>query len=388
MKQLVSLVAAGMIGGLAAFGGMQLAQRSEPQATQLPGVHQARAVNYENPSASPLVDFREAAKKAMPAVVHITATKGDVAANERQQQNQPQGYQDLFDFFRNGGFGNSFGQDAPMKGTGSGVIYSEDGYIITNNHVVDFADEVEVTLNDDRKFKATVIGTDPTTDLAVLKIEQRGLPYLKVGDSDKVEIGEWALAVGNPFELNSTVTAGIVSGKGRNIGIIQDKYKIESFIQTDAAVNPGNSGGALVNANGELIGINTAILSRTGSYAGYSFAIPSRIVEKVVKDIIEYGSSQRAVIGIEIGDLNEAIAKEMNLNLTHGIVVTKVIDGGAGQYAGLLPDDVITAINGHAVKTGSDLIAIVGEKKPGDVVTLTISRNNKTQNLPVKLKAK
>lgn len=387
MKQFFSLLLAGMIGGLAVFAGVQFAQKNDSKEATTLEQYQTRSINHA-PQASPLVDFREAARKTMPAVVHITASQGKVAANGKKQApaNTPEEqYREFFEFFGGGG---GFGEQMPSKGTGSGVIYSEDGYIITNNHVVDMADEVEVTLNDDRKFRATVVGTDPTTDLAVLKIEQRGLPYLRVGDSDKVEIGEWVLAVGNPFDLNSTVTAGIVSGKGRNIGIIQDKYKIESFIQTDAAVNPGNSGGALVNANGELIGINTAILSRTGSFAGYSFAIPSRIMEKVVKDIIQYGSSQRAVIGIEIGDLNDEVAKEMNLNITQGIVVTRVLDGGAGQYAGLLPDDVITAIDGQKVKKGGDLIAIVGQKKPGDVITLTINRKGKTQSLPVKLKAK
>ncbi len=375
MKQLISLVFAGMIGGMVAMTGMYFLQ---------PKSNSANSENYTTPihnqnvkwdqNAVPF-DFKSAAKKAMPVVVHITASETGTAS--RNRGNNP--FEDLF--------GGDWFYGGPQKGTGSGVIYTKEGYIITNNHVVDFADEVEVTLYDNRTFQAKVVGTDKTTDLAVLKIEATDLPTLKIADSDNAEVGEWVLAVGNPFDLTSTVTAGIISAKARNINILSNKKSIESFIQTDAAVNPGNSGGALVDAEGKLVGINTAIATQTGSFSGYSFAIPINIVTKVVDDLIQYGKSQRGLIGIDIQDLDSDHAEELGLKINQGVVIVGVIDGMAGQFAGLLPDDVITKVDDKTVKSSPELQELVGRKRPGDVVNLTIVRNGKTQKIPVRLKA-
>lgn len=398
MKQFFSLFIAGALGGLVTLGGLQYLHSVEAKPTEKS--HFAKAINNNvNVKASALAalpDFRVAAKKAMPVVVNITTSKGgkkeivdqDKNPNKRQKPKNPleelfggdidmQGFEELF---KNQG-------RAPRQGTGSGVIYKENGFIVTNNHVVDGADNIEVRLYDGRTFDAEVIGTDKTTDLAVIKIDESGLPYLNIGDSDRVEVGEWALAVGNPLDLTSTVTAGIISAKGRSIGIIKEQYGIENFIQTDAAVNPGNSGGALINQSGDLIGINTAIVSRTGMYAGYSFAIPSNLVRKVANDLIQYGESQRAVIGIHIADLDKEFADELKVNLTSGIVVTKLVDGGAGQYAGMLPNDIITAIDGRKVKTHNELQETIGRKKPGDSVVITINRKGQIKKIPVILKA-
>ncbi len=388
IKQFFTLILASVFGGLITLGGLWYMGSNQLHPTQNFEARNINNINVPAGATGTSLDFRVAAQKSMPAVVHISASQSKDALAERRKKTPRDNdnpfsdlFGDNFDFF----FGNPYGQ--PRKGTGSGVIYSEDGYIITNNHVVDFADEVEVTLYDDRIFKAKVIGKDPTTDLAVIKIEGFGFPTLKIADSDKVEVGEWALAVGNPFDLNSTVTAGIISAKGRNIGIIREKYKIEEFIQTDAVVNPGNSGGALVNVNGDLIGINTAIISRTGAYAGYSFAIPTNLMKKIVDDIIEFGSSQRAAIGIEIEDLNDDNANELGLNFNKGVIVRRVFDGGSGQYAGLLPNDVIIAVDGTKIKEGADLLEIIRNKKAGDIISLKINRKGTIKELPVTLKA-
>jgi len=272
--------------------------------------------------------------------------------------------------------------------TGSGVIISEDGYIVTNNHVVEFADEIEVTLSNNKQYQATIVGTDSRTDLAVLKIEAQNLPKLKYANSDQAKIGQWVLAVGNPLELTSTVTAGIISAKGRDIDIIPGGGAIESFIQTDAAVNPGNSGGALVDAQGRLLGINTAIATRTGYYSGYSFAIPVNIMKKIVDDIIEYGSYQRGYLGIGITDLDNELAEELGLDITQGVVITAIEDGSAAQYAGLLPNDVIVKVDGKDVKSYPELQEFVGSAKVGDQVNLGINRNGDLQDLAVRLKAR
>jgi Do/DeqQ family serine protease len=281
---------------------------------------------------------------------------------------------------------NPFDQYGPRKGSGSGVIVSKDGYVVTNNHVVDFADEVLVTTNDNRKFTAEVIGTDPQTDLAVLKIDAYDLQTLSYGDSDKARVGEWVLAVGNPFDLNSTVTAGIISAKGRDIDIIQGKNAMEAFIQTDAAVNPGNSGGALVNTEGELIGINTAIASRTGSYVGYSFAIPVNMMKRITEDIIKYGEYRRVSLGVLVRELNSDLSQDLGLSVTQGVVVDDLVSGGSAQYAGVLPNDVILKINGRTVKNFPDLQEMIGRAKVGETINLTLLRKDKTKELPVRLR--
>ncbi|MEL6865852.1 MAG: trypsin-like peptidase domain-containing protein [Bacteroidota bacterium] len=333
-------------------------------------------------------DFTIAAEKAMPVVVHISAAESETLAKQRKQQDQQNSdpFRNFFgdDFF----FGTPF--DMPnlqKKGSGSGVIIDANGYIITNNHVVGFADEVEVTLYDNRTYKAEIIGTDPQTDLAVLKIDETNLPTLSYADSDEARIGEWVLAVGNPFDLTSTVTAGIVSAKGRNINIISNERSIEAFIQTDAAVNPGNSGGALVDAKGQLLGINTAIATQTGSFSGYSFAIPINMARKIVDDIIEYGSYQRAFLGINIMDMDNELAEELNLSITQGVYVDALIDGGAAGDSGIRVSDVIVKVDNRSIKSVPELQEIVGRSKVGDTITLTVIRNGSEKQIPVQLKA-
>lgn len=282
-----------------------------------------------------------------------------------------------------------FGEAEQSRATGSGVILSEDGYIITNNHVIETAREIRVSLNDRREFDAKVIARDPNTDLAVLKIEAENLKPIKIGNSDDVKIGQWVLAVGNPFNLTSTVTAGIVSAKARNIGILRRSYQysIESFIQTDAAVNPGNSGGALVNLNGDLIGINTAIATETGFYSGYSFAIPSNLVRKVVGDLITYGVVQRGFIGVNIQDVSSEIAKQKGLPTAEGVLVTGISENGSAKEAGILTGDIIIAIDGEKTATSSELQEkIVNNHKPGDMVKVSIIRDGSEKSFMVKLK--
>jgi Do/DeqQ family serine protease len=265
-----------------------------------------------------------------------------------------------------------------VQGSGSGVIISEDGYVITNNHVVQDAVKIDVTLNDNRVFDAVVVGLDPTTDLALLKIDGDNFPYAVFGDSDAVQIGQWVLAVGNPFNLTSTVTAGIVSAKGRNINILGGGTAIESFIQTDAAVNRGNSGGALVNTNGELIGINAAIASTTGSFAGYSFAIPSNIAKKVTQDLMEHGEVQRGFLGINITDVTADMVRENELKVNRGVYIAGVNEDSAGEEAGLKEGDVITGIDNRQINTTADLLETVGRKRPGDEIAVTYIRDGRT----------
>lgn len=377
------LILASIFGGCIALGGYQLFTTNNESSFN-------EKVNYSvltnvskssNETGTNAPDnFTRAAEKGMPAVVHITAKKTQATAKQQQRGG---GYDDFFrDFFGNGFFDI---QPMPQEGTGSGVIISKDGYIVTNNHVIDFADEVSVTLHDQRKFTAKVIGKDPTTDVAVIKIENNDLPTLKFSNSDKVKVGEWVLAVGNPFNLTSTVTAGIVSAKGRDINILQGNTAIESFIQTDAAVNPGNSGGALINLEGDLIGINTAIKTRTGSFAGYSFAIPSNMVQKIVDDIIEFGEAQRGFIGINIASLSSEDKEELSLNISEGVLVESVVEDGAAIKAGVLPNDIITAVNSQTVKTAPELQELIGRLRPGDEVDLEIIRRGKIKNIKVRL---
>ncbi|MCF8231642.1 MAG: Do family serine endopeptidase [Bacteroidales bacterium] len=322
-------------------------------------------------------NFTEAAKKTVHAVVHI----------KTKYQRKPSIY-DFFYDFRDGDRGR--GRGRPAIASGSGVIISEDGYIVTNNHVVTKADRIEVTLNDKRTYEAEIVGTDPSTDLALIKIDETGLPYLKYGDSEEVQVGEWVLAVGNPFNLTSTVTAGIVSAKARDINILgpaagQRKTAIESFIQTDAAVNKGNSGGALVNTEGELIGINAAIASNTGSYAGYSFAIPVNIAKKVVNDLLQYGRVQRGYIGVTIRDLNAKLAEKEGIDEIEGVYVEGVQEESSAAKAGLKHGDIILAVDGHKVNSTSELIGYVGQFRPGDNVEVKIKRDGETKTYNITL---
>ena len=328
------------------------------------------------PTTTP-ADFTYAAEHSVEAVVHVK-TKVEMQEMYGGSSNP------LLEFF----FGIPSQPRRPLiqEGSGSGVIFTSDGYIVTNNHVVDGATSVEVVLNDKRTFEAKVIGTDPSTDIALIKIEAAELPTIPFGDSDKLRLGEWVLAVGNPFNLTSTVTAGIVSAKARNINILNSEMKIESFIQTDAAVNPGNSGGALVNTRGELVGINTAIASETGSYTGYSFAVPTSIVSKVVADLKEYSVVQRAVLGVQIADINDQLAKEKELTTLQGAYVAGVVDGSSAADAQIKEGDVITAINGTAVKSVAQLQEQVGRYRPGDKISITYIRNKKSHTATVDLK--
>jgi Do/DeqQ family serine protease len=332
-------------------------------------------------------DFTYAAEKTTPAVVHI---KTKVAQKSMGRQSSP-----FDDFF---GFGDPFGgggrrqQPQVQEASGSGVIISADGYIVTNNHVVAEAEEVSVMLNDKREFKAKVISTDPSSDLAVIQIKASNLPFLNFGDSDALRVGEWVLAVGNPFNLESTVTAGIVSAKGRQNIIDRDSEAsanpLESFIQTDAAVNPGNSGGALVNLKGELIGINTAIYSRTGQFAGYSFAVPVSIVKKVSGDLIKYGNVQRGFLGVSISDVNAKLADEKDLKTTTGVYVNGFAENSAAKDAGIKINDVIVKIDGNEIKTLSKLMELVGSKRPGEKVSVTVNRDGQNKEFSVILKNK
>ncbi len=321
-----------------------------------------------------LPNLTYAAENSVHAVVHI-ATQS-VRTGEWSSGNP------FLDEF----FGLRRSEPQVRQGFGSGVILSNDGYIVTNNHVVEDAQNVKVILNDKREFEAKVIGTDPSTDLALLKIDAEDLPFLTYGNSEDLKLGEWVLAVGNPFNLTSTVTAGIVSARARNLGINQDTYSIESFIQTDAAVNPGNSGGALVNQQGKLVGINAAIASRTGSYTGYSFAIPVSIVKKVVADLKEFGEVQRALLGVNIGDVNAELANKLNLERVEGVYVGAVTENGAAKEAGIKAEDVIISVNGEKVKTSAELQEKVSQFRPGDDIKVTVLRDNKEKQFTVTLR--
>ena len=363
------------------------------------------ASNHLSPaitSSTGEVDFTQAAAAVTPAVVYIRTTYSNTDQGDQQDQMQRM-------------FGDIFGQRGqmvrpqPQMASGSGVIISPDGYIVTNNHVVEKADKIEITMNDHRTFKAKVIGTDPNTDLALIKIDGNNLPIVKLGNSDDARVGEWVLAVGNPFNLTSTVTAGIVSAKGRGIGIIGQHQQeeeqqqspfgparrnitprvnkgIESFIQTDAAINPGNSGGALVNTRGELIGINSAIASETGSYVGYGFAIPINLAKKVLNDIEKYGAVKRGLIGVQFRELNSDVADELKIKTNVGLYVDQVVPGGGAEQAGIEKGDIINKVEGNPVYESSDLQEHVARMSPGDKVHLTILRNGDEKNVTVTLK--
>lgn len=329
-----------------------------------------------SPNGEP-INFSTAAEKTINSVVHVKTMY--------QQGEQSSSGDPFLDFFF--GYRNHTPQ-TPAMGSGSGVIISPDGYIVTNNHVIENASEVKVTFNDKKSLTAKVIGADKSTDIALLKVEAKDLPALIFGDSDDLRLGEWVLAVGNPFNLTSTVTAGIVSAKARDINIINSEFKIESFIQTDAAINPGNSGGALVNLRGELVGINTAIASRSGQYEGYGFAVPSSIVKKTVEDLIEFGSVQRAILGIRYREVDEEIAQEYGIKNIKGVYIASVEDNSAAKDAGLQAGDVLLTINGKEAINSSIVQEQVGKSRPGDKMELTISREGKTKQITVILRNK
>jgi Do/DeqQ family serine protease len=382
MKQFIGFIVAGVLGGVIVLGGMHLvaptmtvSQVAGDSFVQPTFTSEKGQVNV--PKSIP-DNFTVAAEKGMPAVVHISATVAKKTASNNDRQSD-------FDLFRDF-FGGGGGLDAPRGGTGSGVIIKSNGYIVTNNHVVDGADELEVTLYDNRKFKAKLIGRDPNTDLAVIKIEETELPVLTYANSDDVRVGEWVLAVGNPFNLTSTVTAGIVSAIGRSIDILEEQYKIESFIQTDAAVNPGNSGGALIDTEGNLVGINTAIASRTGSFSGYSFAIPVNIMSKIVEDLVEYGEVQRGFLGISIQDMDNEIADDLGLAITEGVHIINVSPEGAAYDAGMKANDVIIGVDGNDIKNAPKLQEMIGRARPGDKVNIKVNRGGKEKDIAVTLK--
>jgi Do/DeqQ family serine protease len=354
------------------------------------------------PLASPVggggipFDFTEAAEKTTDAVVHIKTKINPKPVANRGRGSNP--YQDLFgdEFFRFFGdpYGGGMMPNQPQEASGSGVIISTDGYIVTNNHVVEDADEITVTLHNNKTYTAKLIGKDKDFDLAVIKIEETKLPIVEFGNSDSVKVGQWCVAVGNPFNLTSTVTAGIISAKGRNINLLGGgnakggNTAIESFIQTDAAVNPGNSGGALVNLKGQLIGINTAIASNTGSYAGYSFAVPSNLVYKVYTDIKSFGAVQRGYLGVTIRSVDDALAKELKLNSVEGVYVESLVSESAAADAGIKAKDVITKINGVGIKTSPELQEQVGKYRPGDKINVEYIRDGKNLSTIVVLKNK
>lgn len=369
---LIHLVIAVIAGMVAVFAYTSLA---EPQA-------EVRTYNEQYPAwftslpddfEADKFDFTYAAERTVHGVVHVTTT----TMRQRRQRVDP------FEYF--------FPRDRqmepePVQGIGSGVIISEDGYIVTNNHVIAGAGSIEIALNDKRTFDAEVVGTDPSTDIALLKIEETGLPYIEFGDSDNLRVGQWVLAVGNPMNLTSTVTAGIVSAKGRGLRVFQEQYAIESFIQTDAAVNRGNSGGALVNLRGELVGIPTLIMSPTAAYSGNSFAVPVSIVRKVVEDILEFGEVQRGVLGVVISDVNAELARNEGLERVEGVFVDSLIVGGAAADAGIEKGDVILRVNDANINSVAELQEQVARYRPKDKVNVLVQRDGKTQQITATLR--
>lgn len=366
MKQTVRLFGVAIVAGAVTLAGYKLfvEQPSPVQIVEQNSIPKTIPTAFnDSPVLSATVDFREAAEKTVNAVVHVKNTS----------VRQPRSMQEYF-----------FGRSGPRIGTGSGVIISPDGYIITNNHVIDQAEKLEVTLNNNRTYPAQLIGTDPKSDIALIKIDpQDDLSYVPFADSNAVQVGEWVLAVGNPFNLTSTVTAGIVSAKARDLNEFDSNP--QSFIQTDAAVNRGNSGGALVNTRGELVGINTAITSETGSYVGYSFAVPSNTARKIVEDIMEYGNVQRGILGIQGGSLNTARAQRYGVDETEGVYVAGVESGSGADISGIQRGDIIKDIDGQKIGKFSDLTGYLGSKRPNDVVRVTVLRDGQKQTIPVTL---
>jgi Do/DeqQ family serine protease len=396
MKKFSLLLLSAIIGSVVTLGGFLLLVEQDKSIqiehiTKTP-VHGTSYSVTKNGETTPL-QFTDISKKVMDAVVHIKSTQ--VRRSQKFEQT-PSPFRDFFqdDFLR-----EFFGPHSriqpqnPKKrgpqariGTGSGVIINPDGYIVTNNHVIDGADDVEISLHDNRIYKAKVVGTDPTTDLALLQIKEKNLTYIPFVDSDKIEVGEWVLAVGNPFNLNSTVTAGIVSAKSRNINILQNRSAIESFIQTDAAINPGNSGGALVDLKGGLVGINTAIASPTGAYSGYGFAVPSNIVNKVIADLMEFGFVQRGYLGILIRNIDGNFAKEKELKVTEGVYIDSLPQNSAAADVGIKEGDVIIKVNDIRTKSTAELMELVARHRPGDKMNLEIDRFGKSKNFSITLR--
>lgn len=366
------------LGGLISFTGARYFYANDKnnisQITRPFDQQNIKLANYtENTGLN--IDFTNAAEKSVNAVVHIKTIS---------EQVNNLNYDPFAEWF----YGpQKRQQNYSMEGSGSGVIISEDGYIVTNNHVVAGADKIEVVLNDRRTYVGEIIGADASTDVALIRIKEKGLPFLSYGNSETVKVGEWALAVGNPFNLESTVTAGIISAKGRSNILDVNKRPIESFIQTDAAVNPGNSGGALVNTNGDLIGINTAIASNNGAYQGYSFAVPVNIVKKIVSDLVEFGVVQRAYFGVSIRDLDAKFSADKNIKLLKGVYVNGVTSGGSAEDAGIQEGDVITRVENANVGSVSELQEQLSKYRPGDKINITAVRNNKEMNMAATLKS-
>ncbi len=393
----------GLVSSAATIGGVKLLGIGETRDVILndAAANQAMRLTSDPSGGGPLPsgvpgDFTYAADVSTPAVVHIKNTAG----RSSRSGGGNMGGMDIFRDFFGGEDPFRQGQQGPQESSGSGVIISNDGYIVTNNHVIEGAEELEVTLHDKRKLKAKLIGTDPSTDIAVIQIQASGLPTLAFGNSDAIKVGEWVVAVGNPFNLESTVTAGIVSAKGRGIGILNERFKqqqqrtgraadtpLESFIQTDAVVNPGNSGGALVNLRGELIGINTAIASPTGSFAGYAFAVPASIVKKVSSDILKFGNVQRGYIGIEPDELDSKKADEYGVKINSGVYVRAFGgEGSAAKEAGIKVGDVIVKVDGEMIDSEPKFRELIGRKRPGENVNLTVNRDGSIKDFKVTLR--
>ncbi|WP_299459026.1 trypsin-like peptidase domain-containing protein [uncultured Microscilla sp.] len=372
---LISLLLASILGG---FVAVKLNQYLQPKQTirSIQDRQNIQLANFLKDSTVKVpkgLNFVIAANAVKSAVVHIKTT---YAGKGKYSSSSSDPLEDMFRQFH--------GEDnyrrrhrRPRQSSGSGVIITDNGYVATNYHVIENAGQIDVVLNDKRSYVAKLVGKDPTTDLALLKIQEKNLPFVKYGNSGKTQIGEWVLAVGNPFDLTSTVTAGIVSAKGRNINILSGQYAIESFIQTDAAVNPGNSGGALVNLKGELVGINTAIATRTGSYSGYSFAIPVNIVKKVLNDLMKYGQTQRALLGVSIQNVDANFASNKDLSVVSGVYIATLTKSGAARSAGLKIGDVIIKIDDQQVRNMADLQSLIATRRPGDQVKVTYARGER-----------
>lgn len=366
MKNISAIFVTSLLSGVITLGAYKLVfennsgNLSESGITTEAPLHQVSYNGYNSP------DFTQGVDKAINTVVHVKNVSYHTVRNP------------IMEFF----YGYQSGQPREQVGTGSGVIISEDGYVVTNNHVIRGASEIDITLNDNRTFPAKLIGTDSKMDIALLKIDaDEKFPYAVFADSDNIKVGEWVLAIGNPYNLNSTVTAGIVSAKARNLAT----SGIQSFIQTDAAVNPGNSGGALVNTNGELIGINTMISSNTGSYVGYSFAVPSNITRKIVEDLMEFGKVQQGILGVQGFEINSQIAEKLDLKTTQGFYVNDVSKNTGAEKAGVKEGDVITQIDDRSIRSFSDLNAVISTKRPNDKVTALLNRNGKPQSIEITL---
>jgi Do/DeqQ family serine protease len=371
MKKILSILLFSTLGGVITLGSYKLfiekpqiviekSVKTNPAVVQTSFAKNTKS-SFEN------TDFTIAAEKTIDAVVHVLNTSIQTVRDP------------FAEFFY--GQGNGLKKFSQV-GMGSGVIISPDGYIVTNNHVIKNATELQVTLNNKKTYKAKIIGADPSNDIALIKIDAKNLPHIVFGDSDAVKVGEWVLAVGNPYNLTSTVTAGIISAKGRDL---DGNGKIDSFLQTDAAVNPGNSGGALVNSRGELVGINTAISSQTGSFIGYSFAVPSNIAKKVVEDLMEFGNVQKAVLGVVGGELTNEYAEKLGIDFTEGFYISDVSDNSGAKKAGLKQGDIITMVNNVKINSYADLTGFLNTKRPNDLVTVTYLRNGKHNSTNVKL---